>query len=106
MDPAGALRWARRKAQLTQRELARRCGVSQPVIARIESGGVVPRVDTLDRLLAGCGFVLEVEPRPGIGVDRTLIEDRLKRTPRERIEDVAYASERLKEFLARAKRVG
>lgn len=41
----------------SQRELARRVGVSQPVIARIEAGETEPRVSTLARLAA----VLEVE---------------------------------------------
>jgi predicted transcriptional regulator len=31
--------------------------VAQPAVARIESGAVVPRVDTLDRLLAACASV-------------------------------------------------
>ena len=36
---------------LTQNELAKRAGVSQPLVARIESGDVDPRVSTLQRIL-------------------------------------------------------
>jgi transcriptional regulator with XRE-family HTH domain len=76
---------ARRRARLTQRELAVRTGVAQPAIARIESGAVVPRVDTLDRLLAGCELTLELVPRPGQGLDRTVIRRLLRLTPLQRL---------------------
>jgi transcriptional regulator with XRE-family HTH domain len=46
---ADLLREARLRAGLTQRELARRAGTSQPAIARWESGEVIPG---LERLLA------------------------------------------------------
>jgi len=44
------LRILRLKAGLTQTELARRAGVSQSLIARIESGKVNPRVSTLMKI--------------------------------------------------------
>jgi len=72
---------ARRGAELTQRALALASGVPQPAIARIETGAVVPRVDTLDRLLAACGQALEVAPRLGVGVDRSAIRALLDLTP-------------------------
>jgi transcriptional regulator with XRE-family HTH domain len=71
------LRHARARADLTQRELAARAGVPQPMIARIESGRTDPRVTTLDRLLEACGFGLESLPRLGIGIDREQIRERL-----------------------------
>ena len=55
-----------------------------PTVARIESGVVVPRVDTLDRLLRACGKDLELVERAGKGLDRTLIRERLKLSPAER----------------------
>lgn len=73
VDPARALREARRRAGLTQRQLAAKTGVKQSAIARIESGRVVPRIDTLDRLLEACGEGLYAEKRMGVGTDRTLI---------------------------------
>jgi predicted transcriptional regulator len=81
---ARLLRGARGRAGLTQRQLAAAAAVSQPVVARIESGTVVPRVDTLDRLLAGCGEALESRPRLGIGVDRSVIRRLLELSPAER----------------------
>jgi transcriptional regulator with XRE-family HTH domain len=85
VDAARTLRDARRRAKLSQRALATRTGIPQPAIARIERGTVVPRVDTLDRLLAGCGEELGTGRRPGFGIDRTPIRALLRLTPAERI---------------------
>jgi transcriptional regulator with XRE-family HTH domain len=52
---------ARKAAGLTQRELARRAGTSQSVIARIERGQASPSLDTLRRLLAAAGFELRID---------------------------------------------
>jgi transcriptional regulator with XRE-family HTH domain len=76
---------ARRRAGMTQRQLAERAGVPQPTVARIERDTVSPRVGTLQRLLGETGQELSVQPRLGEGVDRSLIRDRLILTPRERI---------------------
>lgn len=77
---------ARRKAGLSQRELARRAGVPQSTIGRIEAGLMDPRIATLDRLLRACGYEIRIAPRLGEGVDRTLIRSALARTPKQRIE--------------------
>jgi len=52
----------------------------QAAVARIETGRVTPRVDTLARLLDLCGCSLEVEPKRGIGVDGSLIRGLLELT--------------------------
>ncbi|MEX2406233.1 MAG: helix-turn-helix domain-containing protein, partial [Actinomycetota bacterium] len=70
--------------KLSQRALARLAGVPQPTVARIESRAVVPRVDTLDRLLRACGKDLELVARAGTGLDRTLIRERLRLSTAER----------------------
>lgn len=77
---------------MTQAELAEACGVKQPTVSRIERGAVDPSVETLDRLLAACGESLESAPRLGIGIDRTLLHDNLKRTPSQRLEYAAGAA--------------
>jgi ribosome-binding protein aMBF1 (putative translation factor) len=41
---------ARNRAGLTQSELARKMGTTQPVVARMESGRVQPSLQTLQRL--------------------------------------------------------
>jgi transcriptional regulator with XRE-family HTH domain len=77
VDAATLLSEARRGAGLTQRALALRSRVAQPAISRIERGHVSPRVETLDRLLRACGRGIDLVVRPGTGVDRTLIRERL-----------------------------
>lgn len=83
--PGRMVREARRRADLTQRQLAAKAGIPQETIARIERGRVDPRVATVDRLLEACGYGLESMPRLGIGVDRTQIRDFLEMTPEARL---------------------
>ena len=73
----GALLDARRSAGLTQSEVASRMGVSQPVVARIESSlgrqDHSPSLHTLRRYASACGMKLVIsmvqetpeEMRPG-----------------------------------------
>ena len=75
---------ARAEANISQRELARRSGVTQSAISRMERGLVTPRVNTLDRLLRACGRDVDLVVRPGTGLDRTLIRERLRLTTAER----------------------
>ena len=99
MSAARMVRYARRRAGMTQRDLARATGMPQPAIARIERGVVSPSIATLDRLLAGTGLMLEASPALGIGVDRTLIRASLRRTPEERVSSAGAAGRNLAEFL-------
>lgn len=103
MEASQALRHARQAAGLSQRDLAVRAGVAQPAIARIESGAVVPRVDTMDRLLRACGRALEVGPLYGEGIDRTAIRELLKLTPKERLELAAQEANNLSHLLERGR---
>lgn len=86
MDAASTLRDARHRAGLSQRDLARRTGMAQPAIARIERGRVTPGIDTLSRLLHECGFDLSLEPKAGEGIDRSVIRQLLRLTPLQRLE--------------------
>jgi transcriptional regulator with XRE-family HTH domain len=54
------VREARRRAGLTQAELATRAETTQSAIARLESGRTSPTFDQLQRLLKLCGFRLDV----------------------------------------------
>jgi len=85
MRTANLLRSARRRAGLSQRQLAAAAGVPQATVGRIEAALVEPRADTLTRLLRAAGEELSVEPRLGEGVDRSLIRERLKLSPSDRI---------------------
>ncbi len=96
MDSAIILKEARTKAGLSQQELARRAGTSQPAVARIERGLSSPSVDTLARLLAAAGFELALSLRPRSApdpvvesykrdIDRTLLRENLRRSVDERL---------------------
>jgi HTH-type transcriptional regulator/antitoxin HipB len=45
---------------LTQAELARRAGLSQPAVARLEDPDYNPTLDVLERVAASLGSCLEV----------------------------------------------
>lgn len=60
----GVLREARLRAGLTQRALAERAGVAQPVIAAYEAGRRQPSVPTLLRLVRAAGQRLDLSLRP------------------------------------------
>ncbi|MEE4360263.1 MAG: helix-turn-helix transcriptional regulator [Pseudomonadales bacterium] len=61
---------ARRRAHLSQREMATRAGVTQAAVSRLESGDRLPRLETLLALAEASGHVLEIRlkrPRQGGG---------------------------------------
>jgi transcriptional regulator with XRE-family HTH domain len=73
--------YARRRAGLSQRGLARVAGVPHSTVARIELGRLSPRADTLERLLRATGRTLATEEVLGADEDRSLIRDRLRLSP-------------------------
>jgi transcriptional regulator with XRE-family HTH domain len=85
-DPAALLRDARRRAGLTQRQLALRLGVSQAAIAKLERPGANPTCGTLAGTLWATGHRLELAaPARHGGVDESLIRRQLELTPGERL---------------------
>lgn len=54
------VREARRRAGLTQRELAEKAGTTQSSIARLESGRTSPSFEQVERLINLCGFSMTV----------------------------------------------
>lgn len=62
MDPALEIATARRRAGLTQAELARRAATSQATVSAYESGRKQPSAETFVRLLAAAGARLRVDP--------------------------------------------
>jgi transcriptional regulator with XRE-family HTH domain len=103
MDAATILHDARHRAGFSQRALAERAGVPQPTIARIESRAVVPRFDTLDKLLQVCGRTLVIAGRPGAGVDRTPIRALLRISPAERLRVATMEGRNLDRLLSGAR---
>ena len=62
---AGAVAARRVASGLSQRELAQRVGTTQSAIARLESGGRPPRIDTLLRIADAleCDLHVDLVPR-------------------------------------------
>ena len=52
----------RHDMELSQRDLAARCGVPQSSIARIESGQCTPNLSTLLKITNQLGLALEIKP--------------------------------------------
>ena len=71
---------------MTQEQLASRAGVSQPTVARIESGEISPSLDRLTSLVRAAGFDLEIHVVPIDEDNMILAEGNLRLTPEQRIE--------------------
>jgi transcriptional regulator with XRE-family HTH domain len=91
---AGAIRWARLDAGLSQAELAVRLGTAQSVVSRWERGADEPRVSTLARIFAACGRTLVLHAEPD-DVDRAQIRQQLAMSPAERLASVTNLSRTL-----------
>jgi transcriptional regulator with XRE-family HTH domain len=81
------IRAARQRAGLTQKQLAQRLAVSQPVVARLERRGANPRVSTLDRVIAATGHGLDMSLTPDFGIDESMIAADLKLTHDQRLRN-------------------
>lgn len=64
-DPVGLVRAARRRADTSQRQMARRSGLSRSTIARIEAGTLVPSLATVSVVLEAAGIRLVAVDRGG-----------------------------------------
>lgn len=80
------IREGRRRAGLTQAELAVRAGTAQSGIARWESGRTAPSLDDVRRLVRLCGFDVEVAIVPYEDTDITQAERLIDLSPQQRIE--------------------
>ncbi len=84
--PGKLLADARRRAGLTQTDLAKRLAISQAAVAQLERSGSNPRLATLDRALRATGVELVVTTRPRRAtVDEGLIRQQLELAPAERL---------------------
>jgi transcriptional regulator with XRE-family HTH domain len=79
------IREARRRAGLSQAELAERAGTAQSGIARWESNATSPSLDDVRRLIRLCGLDLEVSIVPYDDSDIAQAEPLLGLTPHERV---------------------
>ena len=86
--PGELLREARRRHGVSQARLAVRAGTTQSAISRIERDQVSPTVETMRSLLHLLDDDLELRVAQNDSrIDRSMIRERLKLTPSERIDD-------------------
>jgi uncharacterized protein len=76
VTPADLIKTVRRRRGLSQSELARRAGTSQPVVSAYEHGRRDPTVGTLRKLLAAGGAQLRLDAllQPELTPPRDLVE--------------------------------
>jgi transcriptional regulator with XRE-family HTH domain len=82
------VREGRKRAGLTQKQLADRAGTTQSAIARLEAGRTSPTLEAVERLLRLCGFQLIVELAPYDDSDVVQAEARLRQSVDERIAEM------------------
>jgi transcriptional regulator with XRE-family HTH domain len=93
MDAGQFVREARKRAGLSQRALAVKAGVSQPLVARIERGEVSPSFDRLLQLVRACGLDLEVHVVPLDEDAWTLVEEGAAASPEDRLARMMAGSD-------------
>jgi ribosome-binding protein aMBF1 (putative translation factor) len=93
------LREARRRAGLSQAELAKRAHKPTSVVGRWERGEVIPSFDTLRDMIRACGFDLRFSLEERDDSQDAAIETALDLTPAERLAQLEAAAE----FLAEAR---
>jgi transcriptional regulator with XRE-family HTH domain len=97
MEADALIRAARAEAGLTQAQLARRLGTSQPAIVKLERPGANPTVRTLDRVLRATGHRLELTaPTWSPDVDESLIRQQLALPPAERLRQIERQSAQMR----------
>lgn len=89
------IREARRRAGLTQAELASRARTAQPAIARWESGRTAVSLDDVRRLVRLCGFDLEVMLLPRDDSDTAQAARLAQLTGQQRLDRHARVSRQL-----------
>ncbi|HET6548944.1 MAG TPA: helix-turn-helix transcriptional regulator [Solirubrobacter sp.] len=101
MSAGSIIRDSRRAAGLTQAQLARRLGITQPSVARLEAAGDNVTVATLRRALGAIDLTLEIAAKPmPSSVDETLIVASMGMTPGERLERFEREYAGVREFVS------
>lgn len=92
------VREARKRAGLTQRELAERASTTQSAIARIETGRSTPSYDAVLRLVRLCGLDLDVMLVERDHSDWWQVQDLRDLTPQQRLDRHARVVRQFREI--------
>lgn len=91
---------------MSQAELARRSGLTQPAIARLERPGANPTVSTLANVIAAAGHRLTLAAEPHrASFDELQLLERLALTPAQRLANFSASSENLATMVRRSRRL-
>lgn len=85
MRGGALIREARRRAELTQGELARRLGTTQSAIARIERGRTEPSYERVVEAIRACGLELTPSLAPADDADWSVASVNLTLEPDDRV---------------------
>jgi len=85
------VREARKRAGLTQTELAERVGTTQSAIARLERGHGHPTMQRISELVEACGLELQVRLVAADVDDWEMVESHLRLAPAERLAKLSGA---------------
>jgi transcriptional regulator with XRE-family HTH domain len=91
MNGSHLVREARRRAGLSQKQLAERAGTTQSAIARVESGTTAPSMERISELARACGFDLEVHLVPADDHAWSMVKRNLDLTATERLRNLINA---------------
>lgn len=94
---------ARRRADLTQRELAELLGTTQAQIARWEMGKTSPSFDRVVDAIRACGFDLAVSIATPDDQHALQIEHSLRMTTSERLDRVSQSHAAVQDLLGKAR---
>jgi transcriptional regulator with XRE-family HTH domain len=103
MSTGSLIRRTRQAEELTQAALARRLGITQPSVARLEAAGDEVTVATLQRALNAMGRALELTVvQRKSSVDETLLTSRVHLEPGALIEQFERDYENVRQFALEA----
>jgi transcriptional regulator with XRE-family HTH domain len=103
---AAVIRKARAQSALTQAQLAKRAGLTQSAIARLERGDSNPTIATLTNVVAAAGQRLVLDARPHrASYDEAQLRERLAMAPAQRLANFTASSRNLGAITRRARRV-
>lgn len=106
MKVAGVIKVARKRAGLTQAELAWRVGTTQSAVARWEAGDRDPGFETLQRLIRACDLDLSIALNLADSHDLGLALRTREMRPGMRVEHMLDWTRKLQEFVGSVRRVG
>ncbi|MFN2525528.1 MAG: helix-turn-helix transcriptional regulator [Actinomycetota bacterium] len=96
---------ARRRAGLTQQQLAERLGTTQSVVARWEAGKRSPSLETIEQIANACDLEVSISLVPHDNHDLRLALGMKHLSPGQRIEALVDAQRKLDKLTRRARRV-